>query len=52
MWHIHTLMRQQFGLCRNACGISGQTAAGSYHPVTGNDDRNGIMSYSAAYSLT
>lgn len=49
--HIHTFQRQKLYLLVNSPGIASQVSVCAHHPMAGNDNRNGVMSHSAAHRL-
>ena len=49
---VHVLQLQQRLLFVHAAGVSRETAARAYHPVAGDDQRNGIVSHRAAHGLS
>lgn len=49
--HICVFQCQQPHFPVNAAGITSQASVGADHPMTGHDDRNGVMSHGTAHSL-
>lgn len=51
MAHVRALQTEKLHLAVEAAGIAGEAAAGAHHPVTGDEQGNGVVPHRAAHGL-